>query len=346
MTQHSLLKQQIEHAQQYVQKIKTEQEQGLYPKTFSMPVGLQFELTSKCNLYCKHCYNGSGDNHAKDNMTVADWKKLVDDLIKEGGIFQCIISGGEPLMLGEALYDIMDPLHEDGTGFILITNGMLVNKNTVQKFKKYNFYWIQVSIDDVLDTAHDDFRGKKGSWNKAVNAAYLVAGAGLPLRIAHSITAENLSRLPEMIDLAYKIGASSIVCGSILPSGRAVLDKALYSHQNSFLNKMYSMIEKYQCEYRGKMDILISSDATIDVKIKKEVPNSAVVIRPNGNVRVDCTMPFTVGNVLKDNITHIWRKLGANCWNHELINKYISELDECGFHPTHRNHNDLDITLR
>ena len=169
---HRLLKQQAENNQVHIQKIKSEQEQGLYPKIFSLPVGLQFELTSKCNLYCKHCYNGSGENHQKDNMTVEDWKSLVNDVIKDGGIFQCIISGGEPLMLGDSLYDIMDPLHDDGTGFILITNGMLVNKNTVKKLKKYNFYWIQVSIDDVLDTAHDEFRGKKGLSERPFRSKY------------------------------------------------------------------------------------------------------------------------------------------------------------------------------
>ncbi len=346
MIQHNLLKQQAEYAQEYVKKIKAEQEQGLFPKTFAMPIGLQFELTSKCRLFCKHCYNNSGNNHEKDDMTIADWKHLVDVIIKNGGIFQCIISGGEPLMLGESLYEIMDPLHEDGTGFVLITNGMLVDKTTVKKLKKYNFYWIQVSIDDVLDTAHDEFRGKEGSWNKAVNAAFLFSGAGLPLRIAHSVTPENLSRLPEMIDLAYKLGASSIVCGSVLPSGRAILNQEICSNQEAFLNEMYSVIETNQCKYRGKMEILISSDLAMDIKRKQELPNSAVVIRPNGNVRMDCTMPFTVGNVLTDDFTNIWRNLGANCWNHELVNKYISELDEFGVHPSHKNHNDLDIKLR
>ena len=82
-----------------------------------------------------------------------------------------------------------------------------------------------ILVDDVLDTAHDEFRGKIGSWKKAVNAAYLFSGAGLPLRIAHSVTPENLVRLPEMVDLSYKLGAASIVCGRVMPSGRAFLNE-------------------------------------------------------------------------------------------------------------------------
>ncbi len=345
MKKHRLLTQQAECAQEHINRIKHEQEQGLYPKSFSMPLGLQFELTSKCGLYCKHCYNASNETHSKDEMTLTDWKNLVDDVIKNGGIFQCIISGGEPLLLGDGVFEIMDPLHEDGTGFVLITNGLLVTEDIVKKLKKYNFYWVQVSIDDVLATAHDEFRGKVGSWDKAVNAAYLFSGAGFPLRIAHSVTPDNLSRLPDMIDLVYKLGASSIVCGSVMLSGRAVANKALFSHEEAFLYELYSTIEQSQCRYRGRMDILTSSDLMMDINRKKNLPNSAVVIRPNGDVRMDCTMPFTVGNVLKNSIMDIWHNLGASCWEHSTVTQYISELDEFGIHPIHKNHQDLDMKL-
>ena len=47
-------------------RIKILQEHGLYPKEFSYPITLQFELTGKCNLACKHCYNRSGDKDRKD----------------------------------------------------------------------------------------------------------------------------------------------------------------------------------------------------------------------------------------------------------------------------------------
>ena len=34
---------------------------NLYPKQFTMPLTLQFELTRHCNVHCKHCYNVSGE---------------------------------------------------------------------------------------------------------------------------------------------------------------------------------------------------------------------------------------------------------------------------------------------
>ena len=94
--------------------VKKMQSIGLYPKKFDMPILLQFELTHKCNVFCKHCYNNSGTHNTyKDAMTPEKWKQFCHYIVEKGGIFECIISGGEPLLLGNDLFDIMDILHED-----------------------------------------------------------------------------------------------------------------------------------------------------------------------------------------------------------------------------------------
>lgn len=347
MNKHSLLKQQERAIEKEIKRIKEEQELEIYPNFFSMPIGVQLELTSSCNLYCKHCYNSSGGKQPKDKMDIDSWLSLIEDINMHGGIFQCILSGGEPLLLRDNLYKIMDPLHYNGTGFILITNGMLVNRSVVKSLQKYRYYWVQVSIDDALPTQHDLFRGVTGSWDKATEAAFLISSAGLPLRIAHSVTPANIERLQDMIDIAFQLGASSIVCGPVMSSGRATLNNSfsLNSNNDTFLAKLYTIIEKNQNDYQGKMDILSSANLKLDFKRKTNQPNSAIVIRPNGDVRIDCTMPFVVGNVLKDSIFNIWKNKGKFCWSNPKVEQYISELDSHGEHPFHKNHFDLDFVL-
>ena len=136
--------------------VKKMQSIGLYPKKFDMPILLQFELTHKCNVFCKHCYNNSGTHNTyKDAMTHEKWKQFCHYIVEKGGIFECIISGGEPLLLGNDLFDIMDILHEDGTYFLLITNGFLLTEEKVKKLAKYHYKWIQVSIDGATAEYHD-----------------------------------------------------------------------------------------------------------------------------------------------------------------------------------------------
>lgn len=331
-----LLNQKI-HLSKDLVHIKKLQKQGLYPKELSFPIGLQFELTSKCNLNCKHCYNMSSPSNISE-MKTDDWINVVNDVINHGGIFQCILSGGEPLLLGNDIFKIMNPLNNDGTAFILITNGFLVDENFVNKLKKYNYYWIQVSIDNLFEEKHDNFRGKQGSWKKAVNAAILFSNAGLPLRIAHSLTPQSVDDLEEFAEFCYQLGASSLVCGEIFLSGRVAYNMNLLMTDDGY-EKMYSKIENIKNKYHGKMDIYCSSSENIDIKFKQKTLNTSMIIRPNGDIRLDCTMPFVIGNVLKNKLSDIWNEKGNTCWKNNSISDYIN------LSLNHINHFDKDFKI-
>ncbi|NDV25979.1 radical SAM/SPASM domain-containing protein [Desulfovibrio sp. JC010] len=313
-----------------------------YPSSYNFPIGIQLELTEKCNLYCKHCYNASGGAVKEECLNVDDWKRVTSRIIDAGGVFQCIISGGEPLLLGDDLIDIMSPLHDDGSGFILITNGYLVDSDWINRLKEFRYFWVQVSIDGVCEKVHDDFRGKRGSWEKAKNAALLFSGAGFPLRIAHTVTPYNLKDLTSFIRFAYHLGASSVVCGDVMLSGRANLNQDLLLSRKE-LSEMYDQIELLQDEYAGRMAILPSSPPSLDLVLKSSKPNGSVIIRPNGDVRLDCTLPFVIGNVLEDDLLTIWNDKGISCWENEDVVKYIS--DKQNGILTHVNHCDNDFRI-
>lgn len=333
------------HVLQVKENMGVLQNTGKHPKEFTFPTTIQYELTSACNLKCIHCYNRSGDSNVTTNMTPRLWLELTQHIVESGGIFQCILSGGEPLLLGDDLLPIMDVFHNDGTSFVLITNGFYLNKNWVAKLKKYRFYWIQISIDGVSPEYHDQFRGVKNSWKQAVEAAFMVANAGIPLMIAHTVTSDNLCDMEKMADLAYEIGASGIMFGEILPSGRAFeyMDKMLSKGQK---NVMFQKIENIKSSYNGKMDIQRSATIKHQLKRYSVMPNAGVIIRPNGDVRMDCMTPFILGNVLETPFETIWKTKGNNCWNREEVQQYIDSIDLNSNESCQMsNHVDSDILL-
>lgn len=265
-----------------VNQIKSLQEVGLYPKSFDMPLTLQFELTDKCNLKCRHCYNMSNERIYDRTMTVEDWLKVVDDVIANGGIFQAIMSGGEPLLLGDGLLQIMDKLHDDGTSFVIISNGMLMDEKMVLKLKKYRFYWTQISIDGYTAEYHDWFRGVKGSWQKAVNAAFYLSKHGLPLKIAHCVTSENMKDLEKMVEMAYHLGAAGIILGENMKSGRAAKneDTLMDIDERSLL---LERVQELQSKYQGKFSIQRSVTLKTQVYKMMNQPNTGCILRPNGD---------------------------------------------------------------
>lgn len=325
--------------------VKKLQDEGTYPKILEMPLTIQYELTTNCNLKCKHCYNQSGLNHNNDKMKGKEWIDLTKYIISKGGIFQSIISGGEPLLMGDDLITIMDLLHNDGTGFVLITNGWLLNQKWIDKFKKYDFYWLQVSIDGFDKKYHDHFRGVEGSWERAVEGAFNVTKAGIPLVIAHTITPDNLNDLENMVDLSYKLGASSIILGEVSPSGRAIENSEIFMN-TEYKNIMYEKIEQVSKQFQGKISIQRASSTKIQLQQYQILPNSGVIIRPNGDVRIDCMAPFTIGNVLENPIDVIWKEKSATCWQNELVTKYIQSVNEFnGESDFLKNYSDSDIRI-
>lgn len=329
----------------FTDNIRKLQEQGLYPKEFDFPLTMQLELTENCNLKCKHCYNASGITAHKDAMTPEKWIDFSHYLVGKGGIFQCIMSGGEPLLLGSKLFDIMDVLHDDGTSFVLITNGYLLDSHTVQRLGRYRFMWMQVSIDGAASERHDTFRGKRGSWGKAVNGAFEVSKSGIPLTIAHTVTPESLAEINDMCDLAYQLGAGTIMIGEVTPSGRSIENMEIHlnhEERNSLLEKIDYNAEKYY----GRMQVRRSANTKNQLKKYQNTPNNGVIIRPNGDIRLDCMTPFSIGNVLKNDFEKVWKDKGISCWNDPKVCSFINSFDEnLDANYQYRNYVDKDIYL-
>lgn len=322
------------------------QNEGVYPLRYNFPMTLQFELTTHCNVRCKHCYNNSGvANCVKDRMGAAEWKTFAKYLVNKGGIFQCVVSGGEPLLLGDDLFDIMDILHNDGTTFLLITNGYLLTQEKVDRLAKYRYKWLQVSIDGADAAWHDEFRQKEGSWERAVNGAFMVSKAGIPLTIAHSIAPGNLHDVEKMCKLAYEMGAGSIIMGEINPSGRSANSMELVlSYEEK--NYLYRKIDELSEKYAGKMTVQRSSTTRNQLLRYMNTPNSGAIIRPNGDVRLDCMAPFVLGNVLDEDFESVWLQKAATCWNNPLVKEYVEGFEkDLDINKKFKNYYDSDILL-
>ena len=317
---------------------------GAYPTEIKYPLTLQFELTGKCNLACKHCYNRSGDVDRETLMTPEKWCELSRQIVRDGGIFQCIISGGEPLLLGDKLFDIMDILHDDGTSFVVISNALLLTKEKVKRFAKYRFFWFQISIDGSNADIHDSFRGVNGSFERAVNGALEISDAGIPLVIAHTVTPSNISKMEEMVNLSYQLGANSIILGEVLPSGRAY-DNAEIILNDEQKNFMFAQIEELSKKFQGKITIQRSAELKTQMERYVTEVNSGGIIRPNGDFRLDCMAPFTIGNVLEKSVKEIWLDKGIDAWSLPEVRNFIASIDEDKQTSNVKNHVDVDIAL-
>lgn len=236
--------------------IKAKQDAKIIPHLHANPIGAQLELTSRCNQRCIHCYNQSGSVQCSESeLSVDEWKNIARDLGKKG-IFQCVISGGEPTVLGDSLFEIMDVLHDYGITFVFISNGMLINKDNLHKFKKYRYNWFQISIDGSRPEIHNYIRGAD-AFEKAIKAVDCIKQAGIPLVIAHCVMKHNLDFIEEMVDIAYLMGAARILVGPFGYMGRAIHNSAGISLTDDEIKSVYERVKKKAEQYKKLMSVII-----------------------------------------------------------------------------------------
>lgn len=313
-----------DYFENYENGMKRQIKKKLFPDNYKYPTGVQLELTYKCNHRCIHCHNQSGGAHEEKELNIEQWKAIAERL-GELGIFQCVISGGEPTLLGDDLIEIMEILHKHDVKFIFITNGLLLNEELIKKLSKFKYTWFQVSIDGSRPELHNYVRGIE-CWGQAINAANLVKRAGLPLVISHAIVSKNYEYLEEMIDLSYLLGAKRIVTGPFTYTGRALINGEKLELSKEQKIKAYELIAKKAEEYKGQMQVVASAEEPLGLRIKATEVNGVMLIRPNGDVKIDCIAPFKIGNVLEEDIYSIWDNIGRNVWRHPKVVEYVNSI--------------------
>ena len=132
--------------------------------------------------------------------------------------------------------------------------------------------------------------------------------------------------------------------GEVMPSGRA-FDNEEFLMSREQLNQFYSTMNELRKRYKNHLSITVSSSPHVQLKYSSSEKLNVAIVRPNGDVRLDCTCPFVIGNVLRDDVEDIWQKY-SDCWQHPLVKKFIEACDPVsGKNSFAENYNGEDIYL-
>ena len=173
------------------------------------------EITNKCNLYCKHCYNDSKfQNRVFLNVGV------IENLYKtfsNNNIEQISISGGEPLLHPDIL-NILRYANDYQVKTQLITNGIFLDK-FCDYINNNNYVMAQVSIDGIGNT-HDIMRGI-GVF-ETVDSNLNKLSSKVSLSIKSTINSYNISQIESIVEYAIQKGAHTVAFSPLCNQGRSV----------------------------------------------------------------------------------------------------------------------------
>lgn len=198
--------------------LKSVSEYGIKtPQRLKAPVSVVWSLSYRCNLHCMHCYQNA--NHSsQDELGIDEQLNIVDQMAR-AGVSLVVLSGGEPLT-NLNLGILIERIREHGMAVSIDSNGVLVDRKTVQYLKQLGVNSVELSLDSVNAESHDRFRGLKGAFKRTLDAVELCSEAGIFTTVATTVTTLNHAESGELISLARRHGAGRVVFFDLIPTGR------------------------------------------------------------------------------------------------------------------------------
>jgi radical SAM protein with 4Fe4S-binding SPASM domain len=187
------------------------------PSVF-LPRLIAWEVTRSCPLACKHCRAAAHLEPYPGELSTQEGKRLLENIASFTKPTM-ILTGGEP-MLRTDIYDLAEHAHRLGLPVVMAPCGKFVDDEAVARMKKAGIHCISISIDGATAASHDAFRGIEGAFDFAMRASAAARRGGLDFQINTTITRHNLAELPEILNLAVRLGATVFNPFLLVPTGR------------------------------------------------------------------------------------------------------------------------------
>ncbi len=279
---------------------------------------IQWHLTERCNLRCRHCYQVAGNIR---EMPLPAIRKIVaeaSDMIKNWSDLYGIaftpsmnVTGGEPLLRRD-LFDVLRTMRQFGFEVSLLTNGTLVDRACAEKLADLGVNGVQVSMEGPEDV-HDAIRGR-GSFSASAAGVKQLVDCGIPVTLNVTVSSLNVRYAGKVIAFGARSGVRRVGFSRLVPMGRG---RALQSRMltQKEIRGLYETL--FSLDFKG-LDIVTGDPVAAQMKIKIErdagataiggcaAGVSGLTIQPNGDVTPCRRLPLTLGNALKDPLRKIW----------------------------------------
>lgn len=275
-------------------------------------VNLQFELTSRCNERCIHCYIPNNKKNKGDVIPTEKVKSIIDEYAEMGGL-QVSLSGGEAF-LHRDIIEIARYCREKDMKISILSNLMSVTDAQIAALKKLNISVIQVSLYSMDPEKHDYITTVKGSFYRTKASIEKLVEADIPVQISCPVMKANLEGYEKVLEYAQslKIKAHS----DFIMMARSDLDTKNLDNRLSLVETeqiLRTIIEK-DIDYREStlQQLPISDRIQFDLEKYLAEPVCGVgydncCIAANGDV-YPCAgwQGFVLGNVYENSLREIW----------------------------------------
>ena len=211
------------------------------------------ELTYRCPLACPYCSNPVEVDIRATELDTESWKRVFSEAA-EIGILHAHLSGGEPASRRD-LAEIVAHCAKVGLYTNLITSGVGLTRDSLQRLADAGLDHVQLSIQDVEAASADHIAGYKGGFARKMDVAKWVNEVGLPLTINAVIHRANVERAGRMVEFAVELGARRVEIAHTQYYAWALVNRKALMPSRAQTEKAVAEVEALREVYAGKIVI-------------------------------------------------------------------------------------------
>jgi AdoMet-dependent heme synthase len=266
-----------------------------------IPLGVQVDLTYRCNERCVHCYLDH-DDHGE--MTTVEIKGLLDEMA-EAGVFILTFSGGE-ILVRKDFFEILEYARALMFCVKLKTNAVLIREREAARIRDLGVESIQVSIYSHRPEVHDAITLVPGSLKRSLNAIRFLKSQGLKVIIANVLMTQNMGDYSEVRALADELEVESTLDPTVTPMMDGNRSTLNLSVDNAALKRVFR-----DASLVGDVDEFCAVSTGQEEDNLQALPCSAghtsCYVSPYGDVFPCVQFPLPSGNVRERRFLDIWR---------------------------------------
>jgi len=287
-----------------------------------IPLRVMFELTYRCNFYCKHCYVPFSYRKHKELETKEVFSIL--DQLADIGCFYLGFTGGEPFMR-EDILDILFYARKKGFEVIVYSNGSLIDEKTAKELARLRPNKIDITIPAVSAAAFERISGVKGSRERVFKAIELLHGKKVNMGFKSCVLKENENEIKDIEDFAVSLGA--------LHRLDDVLSPRLDGSKESYNYRGHRTEDRGPEREQREDGVQICSAesaiqrAPVSDLFRCGVGANQAAITPSGELKMCLMIDYPKYKILETSLKDTWERLSALTDNIKADSYY--QCDRC-----------------
>jgi len=213
-----------------------------------------FEVTARCNLNCRFCYNvwKHDPHYPKGELNLEQIRSLFNKVLFGLPTETIHLTGGEPLVR-EDLEEIVHYFTQKRIYVAISTNGTLLTEKRLESLVQAGAKRFELTLLGPNSEVHGRACGDPENFNHICRAITAVRERNLFLRAAMTVTAENIDHAPQTALKAIELGAHEFILYRFVPTDGKINGQSALLPSRQQINSAVSKLDELASKLKATL---------------------------------------------------------------------------------------------